>query len=189
MLNEKAKLQQQADREALHEWLMGDHMQPFILTLRKDYCACSVLFAAIFSYVLFNLRYSWGYLVSKIPWSNFKIFFYRKMGMKIGKDVYIAPGVFLDPMFPQLIELEDGCLLGGGCKLLTHEYTTEYFRIGRVRVGKDSVVGAFSIVRSGVSIGNRVTTGLGSVVYKDVPDNRIVAGNPARFLRNVKESG
>jgi acetyltransferase-like isoleucine patch superfamily enzyme len=110
------------------------------------------------------------------------------MGVKIGKGVYIAPWVFLDGMFPHLIELEDGCFLGGGCKLLTHENTADRFRIGRVRIGTNSVIGAFSIIRSGVSIGCQVTTGLGSVVVKDIPDGRIAIGNPARVVRARKES-
>jgi acetyltransferase-like isoleucine patch superfamily enzyme len=187
MLNEAEKLQHQADREALRLWLAGDRARPFILPRRKAYDVCTVLFPTLGSWLRFNLRFAWAFLIGKIPWSGVKIFFFRRMGMEIGRDIYIAPGVFLDPMFPQLMELEDGCFLGGECKLLNHEYTTEGFRIGKIRVGKESVIGAFSIVRSGTSIGDKVTTGLGCVVYRDVPDHQIVAGNPARYLRYTEE--
>jgi acetyltransferase-like isoleucine patch superfamily enzyme len=121
------------------------------------------------------------WLISLIPWSSIKIFLYRRMGVRIGKGSYIAPWVFLDGMYPNLIELDDGCHLGGGCILLTHEKTTGSFRIGQVRVGAHSVIGAFSIIRCGVSIGSNVTTGIGSIVLKDIPNDRVAIGNPARI--------
>jgi acetyltransferase-like isoleucine patch superfamily enzyme len=37
----------------------------------------------------------------------------------------------------------------------------------------------------GVTVGERAIVGAGSVVLKDVPPDTIVAGNPARFLRNI----
>ena len=127
-------------------------------------------------------------MIAKIPWSGVKIFLFRLMGVNIGKSVYIAPRVFLDGMYPRLITLEDGCFLGGGCKILIHENTVDVFRIGKVRIGSNSVIGAFSIVRSGVSIGSKVQTGMGSVVMNDVPDGVVVIGNPARSLRSNKRS-
>jgi len=39
----------------------------------------------------------------------------------------------------------------------------------------------------GVTIGSGVTIGAGSVVVKDVPDNVVVAGNPARIIKRIGE--
>ena len=39
----------------------------------------------------------------------------------------------------------------------------------------------------GVSIGNNVVIGAGSVVTKDIPDGEVWAGNPARFIQSTKE--
>ncbi|MHC4693515.1 MAG: acyltransferase [Planctomycetota bacterium] len=187
MLDEKEKLQNKEDIEALREWLRGDKTQPFILARRNTYNITAVLFPTIFSHIKYHMSYFIMAIISKIPWSPVKIIFYRMMGVKIGKGVYIAPWVFLDGMYPQLIELEDGCFLGGGCKLLIHENTTDRFRIGQIRIGANSVIGAFSIVRSGVTIGSNVTTGIGSIVLKDIPDDRSAIGNPARVVKASKK--
>jgi sugar O-acyltransferase (sialic acid O-acetyltransferase NeuD family) len=56
---------------------------------------------------------------------------------------------------------------------------------GAVDVAASSYIGANASVRGGVKIGPRSLVGMGSVVLKDVPENTVVAGNPARMLRRV----
>ncbi|MEO0058899.1 MAG: hypothetical protein RLZZ312_546, partial [Bacteroidota bacterium] len=48
--------------------------------------------------------------------------------------------------------------------------------------------GGGSIILPGVTIGSGVTVGAGSVVTKNVPDNVLVAGNPAKVIRKITES-
>lgn len=57
---------------------------------------------------------------------------------------------------------------------------------GNVTVGNDSFIGAKSVIREGVTIGNNVIIGAGSVVVKDIPDNEIWFGNPAKKQKNVQ---
>jgi acetyltransferase-like isoleucine patch superfamily enzyme len=95
--------------------------------------------------------------------------------------------VVIDPLYPFLIELEDGCCLGMGCRLLTHEYTATSFRAGRIRIGKGSVIGAYAMIRSGVSVGSKATVGAMSFVNRDVPDGETVAGVPAKPLNCSRE--
>jgi sugar O-acyltransferase (sialic acid O-acetyltransferase NeuD family) len=59
---------------------------------------------------------------------------------------------------------------------------------GGARVGDCCYLGTNSAINNNVTIGKQSLIGMGSVVLKDVPENSVVAGNPARFLRNtVKE--
>lgn len=50
-------------------------------------------------------------------------------------------------------------------------------------IGHHSVVGGRAIVLPGIHIGNHCFVAAGSVVTKDVPDNCMVGGNPARIIR------
>jgi maltose O-acetyltransferase len=52
-----------------------------------------------------------------------------------------------------------------------------------VRIGKRCFIGGGSVILPGVTIGNEVIVGAGAVVFDDVPDRCIVAGNPARIVR------
>ena len=50
-------------------------------------------------------------------------------------------------------------------------------------IGDNVTLGANDVIIGGITIGNNVVVGAGSVVVKDVPDNCIVAGNPAKILK------
>lgn len=51
-----------------------------------------------------------------------------------------------------------------------------------IRIGRDCWIGGGAIIQPGITIGDRVIVGAGAVVTKDVPDDAIVVGNPARPL-------
>jgi len=53
-----------------------------------------------------------------------------------------------------------------------------------LRIKNDVWIGAFSIIFSGVTLGNGCVIAAGSVVTKDVKPYTIVGGNPAKFIRN-----
>lgn len=54
---------------------------------------------------------------------------------------------------------------------------------GSVKIGESCFIGANSTIRQKLTIGNNVIVGMGSVVTKNIPDNEIWAGNPAKFLK------
>lgn len=55
-----------------------------------------------------------------------------------------------------------------------------------IRIGNDAWIGCLAIVLRGVTIGEGAVVGAGSVVSEDVPPFSIVAGNPARVVRELK---
>lgn len=64
-----------------------------------------------------------------------------------------------------------------------HNVTIGNTSKGRPRIGDNVSVGAGAIIIGNVRIGNNVSIGAGCVVVKDVPDNAVVVGNPARIVK------
>lgn len=65
-----------------------------------------------------------------------------------------------------------------GCHIMGNAYIA-----GRVSVGRYSTIGSNSTVFPDIKIGENCFIGSGSLVNRDVPDNHVVVGNPARFIR------
>ena len=56
-----------------------------------------------------------------------------------------------------------------------------------ITIGDDCWIGGGAIICPGVTIGNRCVIGAGSVVTKDIPDDSLSVGNPARVIRKLNE--
>lgn len=84
-----------------------------------------------------------------------------------------------------LIEVGDDVTMSN-CTVLAHDGSTKYYtgksKIGKVIIGSRVFIGHSSIILCNVKIGNDVIIGAGSVVTRDIPDNSIVAGNPAKII-------
>jgi acetyltransferase-like isoleucine patch superfamily enzyme len=98
-------------------------------------------------------RFVLARIAQMIDYSPIKVWLYRLMGIKIGKGVFIAPDVILDPHFPALIEIHDYAILGWGAKLFTHYFSGKTYYAGRIIISEGAVIGAFSLIRGGVTIG------------------------------------
>lgn len=112
-------------------------------------------------------------------------------GLKIGKDCHVMGECIIDPGHCWLIEIGNRVTLAPRVHILAHDSSTKralgYTRLGCVTIGDDVFVGAGSIILGGVTIGNRVIVGAGSVVSRDVPDNSIVVGSPAKVVCTYDE--
>ena len=56
-----------------------------------------------------------------------------------------------------------------------------------IRIKSGAFVGSRCIILKGVTIGEHSIIGAGSVVTKNIPNNEIWAGNPAKFIRSIQE--
>jgi len=105
--------------------------------------------------------------------------------VRMGDGVMIAANATLNPMVEigrgvicnTSSSIDHECIIGDFCHIAPGAVLC-----GNVQVGRNTFIGANSVVRQGVSIGNNVTIGAGTVVIKDIPDNATVIGNPARQL-------
>jgi acetyltransferase-like isoleucine patch superfamily enzyme len=172
-----------ADCATWDAWFAGDRSAPIKLMHQEpEYCFCNVVFRSLGDWLGWYWRNTMVAFAHYAIFSDWKIFFYRRAGIKIGKGVYIAPQVMIDPFMPGMIELEDDAFLGIGCHLLAHDYTSTFMRFARVTVRKGAVIGAFSTIRCGVVIGEKATVGAHSFVCKDVAPGTTVGGVPAKEL-------
>lgn len=115
----------------------------------------------------------------------FKNWLLRSIGMRIGKNVFIASTVQFDIQFPELITIDDGAILGMHAHIATHEVTHTHIRLGKVHIGKNALIGGQATVRSGVTIGDNSVVAMRAFVTHDVPANTMVTGVPERKIIHV----
>ena len=123
-----------------------------------------------------------GWLL-RLPFNGPKIWALRKWGAKIGRNVDLSVDVWIDPLFPDLLEIEDDVTIGTGARIALHYVTPSEFHAGRVIIRRGAVIGGFSLIGSGVEIGEYATVAGGAVVGRDVPPRATAIGNPARIIR------
>lgn len=118
-----------------------------------------------------------------LPVNGWKVWLLRRMGARVGRQVYFSPGVWIDPTFVELITIEDGVFFGTGARLFTHEFRIDQFRAGKVVVRRGAFIGAFAILACGVEIGEGAVVAACSVADRDVPPGATLIQSPARILR------
>ncbi|WP_346676740.1 DapH/DapD/GlmU-related protein [Erysipelatoclostridium sp. An173] len=108
------------------------------------------------------------------------------MGMTVGKNFKRLNGVILDPSHCWLISIGNNVTMAPRVHILCHDASTKQFlnytKIGKVTIGNNVFIGAETVVLPNVKIGNNVIIGANSIVSKDIPDNSVVVGNPAKIV-------
>jgi len=130
----------------------------------------------------------------------------NESSINIGDNTYIGGGTLIDCV--KSICIGNDVLISYGCiladsdnhsitysirkkdladwKQRKHDWTTTNSK--PIKISTGVWIGARSIILKGVTIGEGSVVGAGSVVTKDVPPWTIVAGNPARVIREIPEN-
>ncbi len=136
----------------------------------------------------------------------------RQLFAKVGKNCYIEPPLTCSYGFHMFVGDEffanSNCLfmddakitfgndvfIGPNCQFYTAHHPIHWKKRNSklekaipITVGNNVWFGGSCVILPGVTIGSNVVIGAGSVVTRDIPDNVIAAGNPARVLRPITE--
>ncbi len=118
----------------------------------------------------FYCDYGYNIKVGKNVFMNFNCCILDVMEVKIGNNIMIGPNVQIYTATHPI-------------DAKTRASWLEYAK--PVNIGNDVWIGGGAIICPGVNIGNGAVIGAGSVVTKNVPDNVVFAGNPAKFIKNI----
>ena len=98
---------------------------------------------------------------------------------------------------PYLITIGENVRITDGVRFITHDGGVHVLRnlynipdadkFGQIIVGDNTFIGIKSIIMPGIKVGKNVIIGAGSIVTKDIPDNTVVAGIPARKIKSIEQ--
>lgn len=134
-----------------------------------------------------------NYLIKK---TSDPIKYAQKIGVIVGENCEFYKDISWGSE-PYLISVGNNVRITSGCKFVTHDGGVYVLRnlknipkadiFGPIKIGNNVHIGLNCIIMPGVTIGNNCIIGCGAVVTKDVPDNTIVGGVPARKIKTIDE--
>jgi len=133
-------------------------------------------------YSKFTIR---TFIATKIQFIRYLI--YRIKGYDVHSSVIFERKLHLDRLYPAGIHIGSNCLIASGCTILSHDHCKRVNNqplLLDTYIGKNCFIAVNCTILPGITIGDEVIVGAGSVVTKNVLSNTIVAGNPARIIRS-----
>ena len=119
----------------------------------------------------FRCDYGYNIHVGRNFYANFDCVMLDVCDIRIGDNCFLAPGVHIYTATHPINPNE---------RISGVEYGIP------VSIGHNVWIGGRAIINPGVKIGNNVVIASGSVVVKDVPDNVVVGGNPAKIIKQIE---
>lgn len=124
-------------------------------------------------------------------------FLWRRIGIRVGKNVKLGYGIYLDVDGYNYITIEDNVIITAQCLLLTHRRDMCAYHKGNLQcelpyirkpivIKNNATLGMRSVIMPGVTVGEGAVVGAGAIVTKDVPPYTIVGGNPAKIIKEIE---
>lgn len=119
---------------------------------------------------------------------------YRAMGVRIGRHCFVGLDTWLDDQFPELIRIEDDVTISFRVTVVVHDDAKRLDRteagagdgtVAPVVLRRGCYLGAGALVLPGVEVGERAVVAAGAVVTRNVPAGKVVAGVPARVIKDA----
>ncbi len=133
------------------------------------------------------------FLVGYFPSNRIRTMALRQCGFKVGKDVYVGPGLVISMMnSDDSCELEIGDRVSIGPRvslILSSDPNNSTLNVlfppirGKICIANDAWIGAGVIILPNVNIGSRAVLAAGAVVNSSVEENTIVGGVPAKVIK------
>jgi acetyltransferase-like isoleucine patch superfamily enzyme len=101
--------------------------------------------------------------------------------LKLGKNIDIGAFVYINAT--KGVVIEDDAQIGGGAKI--YSVSTIDNKFGKIVLKKKCKIGANSVIMPGVTIGENSIVGALSFVNKDIPDNVLAYGIPAKIIKKL----
>ena len=138
-------------------------------------------------------------LISAINRRTDPIGFWKSKGLIIGDRCEIYPTASFGSE-PYLVELGSHVRINSGVHFITHDGGVWVLRdmniiidgekidlFGKIKVGNNVHIGTNAMIMPGVTIGNNCIIGCSAVVTKNIPDNSVVGGIPAKVIETIDE--
>lgn len=136
-------------------------------------------------------------LLQKVQRHRDSAAYWRKQGARIGEECEIYSTASFGSE-PYLITVGNHVRINSGVQLVTHDGGVWVLRglyeelrqadmFGTIVIGDNVHIGTNAIIMPGVTIGSNCVIGCGAIVTRDIPDNSIAVGIPARVIETVEE--
>jgi len=102
----------------------------------------------------------------------------------VGSNCTIDQGTFSNTIISSDVKIDNGVHIAHNVIISPRTIITAHVEIsGSTKIGSDTYIAPNVCIREGLEIGNNVFLGIGSTVVKDIPDNAVAFGSPARIMR------